>query len=129
MTSHWGAERTAMAPLTQRRSPVTPVAAAASLLTLSTLLVAPALTASAATDDPIATGTVASDSFGRTVTGGAGSADVGGDWSATVPSSTSVANGGLKLKLAAGATSEASLPAAHAPNLDVVSTISLDKAQ
>jgi PKD repeat protein len=94
------------------------------------------------TDDKGATGTVsksitvtapanqplAKDDFGRTVAGGFGQADVGGNW--TTPSGASnysVANGNATINNAAGATRSAFLNAVSATSAVTQFDVSLDK--
>ena len=94
------------------------------------------------TDDKGATGTVsksitvtapadqplAKDDFGRTVAGGFGQADVGGNW--TTPSGASnysVANGNATINNAAGATRSAFLNAVSADSAVTQFDVSLDK--
>jgi PKD repeat protein len=73
--------------------------------------------------------TLATDAFGRSVTGGLGMADVGGAWSVTGgAANASVANGAAQLKLTkAGAGVNGSLPAVSSLSTNALATFSLDK--
>ncbi len=95
------------------------------------------------TDDQGATGTKtsdvtvtapvnwATDAFSRNLTGGLGSADLGGAWSVTGGAANfSVSSGAAKLKIpTAGSTLTGSLPAVSATNTDTSMEVVLDKAQ
>ncbi|MCW2522294.1 MAG: Conserved secreted protein of unknown function, putative domain, partial [Frankiales bacterium] len=70
----------------------------------------------------------ASDSFNRTVTGGLGTADIGGAWtSASTVAAQSVTPGAAKLAMTAGITTTGILTATSQANAVVTSTISFDK--
>ncbi|MGY1773242.1 LamG-like jellyroll fold domain-containing protein [Blastococcus sp. SYSU D00813] len=71
----------------------------------------------------------ASDAFGRTVTGGLGTADVGGAWTASAGASRqSVTPGTAVLGVGAGQTTASSLAAVSQPNADVTTTVALGAA-
>lgn len=70
-----------------------------------------------------------SDTFARTVTGGWGSADVGGPWTATgTASGFAVAPGAGSLQLARGAQLSAALPSAISRDTDLRLSITSNKA-
>ena len=71
---------------------------------------------------------LASDTFDRTVTGGWGSADVGGAWSTTSVSAFSVANGAGNVVMAAGSGGSAYLTAVSGRSVDLVTVLRYDKA-
>jgi hypothetical protein len=71
-----------------------------------------------------------SDSFSRSVTGGWGSADVGGRWTTTgTASGFSVSGGTGGLRTATGGTLTAALAGVSSDDSDVVTSLSVDKAQ
>ncbi|MGY1741109.1 MULTISPECIES: PKD domain-containing protein [unclassified Blastococcus] len=71
----------------------------------------------------------AGDSFARSVTGGLGTADVGGPWTASAGASRqSVTPGTAVLAAGAGQTTASSLAAVSQPNADVTTTVTLDRA-
>ena len=80
--------------------------------------------------DPGAPVVVAQDGFGRTVSGGWGTADVGGAWSGAVPASGySVAGGVGRMALpTAGVTRAVTLGTVSAADVDVTVDLTLDKA-
>ncbi|MCW2811144.1 MAG: hypothetical protein JWP61_1602 [Friedmanniella sp.] len=77
---------------------------------------------------PVVAPPVARDDFGRTVTSGFGTADVGGAWSNTgTTSDFSVANGFGSVRLAAGGGPTATLGSVSAAGTDAVLTYKVDK--
>lgn len=75
----------------------------------------------------VAPGPLAKDDFGRTVTGGWGTAEVGGNWSLTSGASRfSVGGGTGKVLLAAGQGYTASLPSVSSTATDMAVAASLD---
>jgi PKD repeat protein len=81
------------------------------------------VTVTAPADQPLA-----QDAFNRTVSGGFGRADIGGNW--TIPtgaSNYSVANGGATISVAAGATRSAYLNAVSSNSALTQFDVSLDK--
>jgi PKD repeat protein len=72
-----------------------------------------------------AVGPVAADAFGRTVTTGFGSADVGGSWAGTT--GLSVGGGTGNLNLAAGSGPAAALTTVSAANVNIVVDVAMDK--
>lgn len=71
---------------------------------------------------------LATDAFGRTVTGGWGSADTGGAWTVSGGNSRfSVAGGAGQQAVSAGATTVATLPSVSATATDLTVRLSLDK--
>ena len=73
----------------------------------------------------VASSTVASDAFSRTVTSGWGTADVGGAWTTTLPASSSVGGGVGVLSHTAGATRRATLGSISLTNADIQTDIIL----
>jgi PKD repeat protein len=71
---------------------------------------------------------LASDAFDRTVTGGWGSADVGGAWTTTSTTAFSVANGAGNLAMASGSGASAYLSAVAGRDVDLVTVLRYDKA-
>lgn len=72
---------------------------------------------------PPVNGVVGTDTFGRTVATGYGSADLGGAWTVDAPGSTSsVADGSGRLSIGIGRTLTTRLPSVSALDTDVVST-------
>jgi PKD repeat protein len=91
---------------------------------------APASTTSSVTvTDPGVPAAIASDAFGREVTNGLGTADVGGPWTFTGASSSySVTGGAGRLRMATlGGTLSAFLDGASAPSGDLRFSIGVDK--
>jgi len=77
----------------------------------------------------VAPGPLAKDDFGRTVTGGWGSADTGGAWSLTSGASKfSVSGGTGKVTLAAGQGYTASLPSVSSADTDLTVSVGIDQA-
>ena len=74
------------------------------------------------------TAALASDSFSRTVTGGFGTADAGGAWTAGGPAATLAVSGGLgTVRTAAGGSSGAYLNGVSSDDTDLQLTLSTDK--
>ena len=71
---------------------------------------------------------LAADAFSRTVTGGWGTADVGGAWVPTTPASFSVSNGAGNLSMTAGSGPSVYLNGVSARDVDLVSALRYDKA-
>ncbi|WP_129337394.1 PKD domain-containing protein [Cellulomonas endophytica] len=69
----------------------------------------------------------AADAFGRTVSGGWGTADAGGAWRTTAGTAPSVGGGQGVLPLVAGRTLTATLPGVSAPSTDLVHSVVADK--
>jgi PKD repeat protein len=78
-------------------------------------------TVSSTTVTPIAT-----DAFGRTVTGGWGTADSGGAWATSPSASTSVGNGVGRMSGAAGATVQSWMSAISVQDVAVQADVSLE---
>ncbi|MBA3798878.1 MAG: PKD domain-containing protein [Geodermatophilaceae bacterium] len=68
------------------------------------------------------------DSFTRTVTNGLGSADVGGPWTVSPPTSFSTSGGAGRVSMAAGTTRTCYLGAVTSSDSDLRATLSVDKA-
>ncbi len=68
------------------------------------------------------------DNFGRTLTSGFGTADVGGPWTVSPTTSFSVAGGVGLVSMAAGTTRNATLASTTRTDCDLRTTLSLDKA-
>ncbi|WP_182558230.1 alkaline phosphatase family protein [Microlunatus kandeliicorticis] len=82
------------------------------------------------TTPPPASGTLATDAFARTVTGGLGAADVGGAWSTTGSTANyAVSPGSATLRMASGGSQvEARLGAVRSTDTDLLTTVGLDRA-
>src|SRR5690606_28833515 len=72
--------------------------------------------------------TLAEDHFGRTVSGGWGTAETGGAWSVNRASDSSISTGVARQSHAAGATRLATLGAVSTVQADIVTKLSWDKA-
>ncbi|MET0932065.1 MAG: PKD domain-containing protein [Mycetocola sp.] len=78
---------------------------------------------------PPQSGSLAADAFERTVTGGFGTADVGGAWTTTGPTTPYSVNGQGRIRFAAaGSTYSAYLNAVSSTNTDLSFKVSSDKA-
>ncbi|WP_051639737.1 PKD domain-containing protein [Cellulomonas sp. URHE0023] len=73
---------------------------------------------------PPQTSTLASDAFNRSVTGGWGSADVGGAWTLTGASRFSVSGGAGRVQAASGSTLTATLAGVSSSATDLTATVS-----
>ncbi|WP_111768191.1 PKD domain-containing protein [Nakamurella deserti] len=86
-------------------------------------------TASVTVTAPPATPVFADDTFGRTVTSGWGSAAVGGAWTVSGATPTATVGGGLgRLPINAGQTRTAILGGVAESDVDLRTTVTLDKA-
>jgi PKD repeat protein len=77
--------------------------------------------------DPPPAGVLASDAFGRTASGGWGTADVGGAWTHTSAGAFSVGGGAGNLAMAAGSGPSAYLAGVSARDVELLGTLRFDK--